>query len=332
MNFRESIGKAYFRIFNYYAHIHYDVMKYPNCEYILNRSDSEGYIIKIERQETGTWNGYVTIPSSHPYANETYHTLNDNYTLPKELTYVGSNEYGTEFGFDHNREYDTEFKYYVNYDKVYKEVIDLFLFFKMAEHPNSEYIIDMPNSDGYIIKICRNDYGGWDSFVTIPSSHPYNNICVTELNEIRERENIPEFEKSDILDSEYYFVDSGYRNYSEANYDKIRQEAIDFFLFFKKGEGYVEKISDIVFTAAIGDEVYDSYGLSLGIITHQSEKYWHLNKLFCYVSKKYEGKTWTLKHDGGSDEMYGLDGKSFCGITNKMVSLWDELITRQENN
>jgi len=115
-------------------HIVKDKKNYPEREYIfrdiLNSTD---YILKIIRQSTGTWNGYVTIPSSHPFATKSYDDLNYEHNAPIELTWKNKNNFGMEFGFDHNHSGHTEEKNYANYDKVRQEVIDLFNFFKKAE-------------------------------------------------------------------------------------------------------------------------------------------------------------------------------------------------------
>jgi hypothetical protein len=116
------------------AHIAEDKNAYPNPAYIFRYiPDSEGYKLKIIRQMTGTWNGYVTIPSSHPYASKFYDDVNYKHNAPIELTWKRKNDFGVEFGFDHNHSGDTDEEYYANYDKVRQEVIDLFLFFKKAE-------------------------------------------------------------------------------------------------------------------------------------------------------------------------------------------------------
>jgi hypothetical protein len=121
------------------AHIVEDKKNYPSPEYIFSSiPNSEGYILKIIRQMSGTWNGYVTIPETHPYAKKFYDQLNDQVPYPPiELTYGGpgrkNDKFGVEFGFDHNHMGDTDEKWYANYDTVRQEVIDLFLFFKMAE-------------------------------------------------------------------------------------------------------------------------------------------------------------------------------------------------------
>jgi len=126
-------------------HINKDKKDYPMKEYIFSYiPNSEGYRLKIIRQMTGTWNGYVTIPSSHPFATKFYDDLNYKHNAPIELTWKHKNEFGVEFGFDHNHGGDTDEKYYANYDKVRQEVIDLFNFFKKAEG----YVEPTSNSGG----------------------------------------------------------------------------------------------------------------------------------------------------------------------------------------
>jgi len=115
-------------------HIIKDKRDYPSPEYIFSGiPNSERYRLKIIRQMTGTWNGYVTIPSDHPFATKSYDDLNDKHNAPNDLTWKHNNDFGIEFGFDHNHTGDTEERWYANYDKVRQEVIDLFNFFKKAE-------------------------------------------------------------------------------------------------------------------------------------------------------------------------------------------------------
>ena len=68
-----------------------DIEKYPAKEYVFN---FEGYICIAKRMPEWNWNGYIKLPSNHPYTGKNYDDV--PVTVHEGLTYSKENI----FGFD----------------------------------------------------------------------------------------------------------------------------------------------------------------------------------------------------------------------------------------
>lgn len=71
-----------------------DIKAHPDKVYKFQVGDIE---CELKRQPGWNWNGYVTLPSFHPYFSKTYDEISEEFQVHGDLTY-GSGD-GT-FGFD----------------------------------------------------------------------------------------------------------------------------------------------------------------------------------------------------------------------------------------